>query len=461
MTEIPQEARRPRPPEAGAHARTKPYQDGLYLVALGALVFVLLGLVLEAAAPVSTVDFRVVYYSARCLLEHRDPYNENELDRVYRTENGESPHDSPQIRRSERHYNYLPTAFIVTVPFALLPFGPAHLMWLLLTAGCIVVASWLMWSVAATSEPTLAGALVCLSLLTSELFLILGNPAGFAVSLCVIGVWCFLKRRLVVVGIVCFALSLMLKPHDSGLIWLYFLLAGGTYRRHALHTLFAVCALSLPVVLWVTCLAPNWMQELHNILVTYSSRGDVNDPGPTSMASHGIGMVISLQAAVSVFHDDPGFYNPVTYLLCGPMLAFWMLKTLRIRPTEELAWIALAPIAALSMLPIYHRIYDAKLLLVAIPACALLWREGSRQSRVTVGVTALGIAITGGMPWAIFLFLLHRGRLPAWLSSYTVATILQVFPVPVVLLILTILALGAYHRFANNNRTAALSGDLT
>src|ERR1700728_4453830 len=97
---------------------TKARLDGLYLVVLGALVFVLMGSALETVAPVSTVDFKVVYYSARCLLDHRDPYNESDLGYVYHTEGGESPHDTPSIRETERQYIYFPTAFAVTVPFA-------------------------------------------------------------------------------------------------------------------------------------------------------------------------------------------------------------------------------------------------------------------------------------------------------------------------------------------------------
>lgn len=429
--------------------------DGLYLTILGALVFILLGFALEAAAPVSTVDFRVVYYSARCMLEHRDPYNENELNRIYHTEGGESPNESLQIRRTERHYNYLPTAFLVTMPLAVLPFGAAHILWLILTATCVVVASFLMWKVGADKEPTLSGALVCLSLVTSELFLILGNPAGLAVSFCVIGVWCFLKQRLTIAGVICFALSLMLKPHDSGLVWLYFMLAGGIYRRRALQTLLVVCALSLPIVLWVTHVAPNWMHEFHDTLTVYSAHGDVNDPGPASMASHGIGMVICLQAVLSVFRDDPRFYNPVSYAICGALLLLWAVKTVRIRHSERTAWLALAPIAALSMLPIYHRIYDAKLLLLAIPACALLWSEFSARFRVTVIAVAFGIAITGGVPWAIFLFVLHRSHLPSILSSFTVLTILQVFPVPLTLLMVAVLSLWAYTRHAGNDSNIA------
>jgi len=45
-------------------------------------------------------------------------------------------------------------------------------------------------------------------------------------------------------GILCFAISLAVKPHVAGMVLLYFLLANARYRKRALQTL-AVTALTL------------------------------------------------------------------------------------------------------------------------------------------------------------------------------------------------------------------------
>ncbi len=418
---------------------TKARRDGLYFVLLGCAIFLLVGTALEQAAPVKTVDFRVIYYSARCLLDHRDPYNPSDLDSTYHAYGGESAGDNPQIRRSERMYNYLPTAFPISTPFALLPFQMAHWLWLLLTASSLMLASIAMWDIAARSSPVLAGLLVGLSLANCELFLILGNPAGIAIGSCVIAMWCFSQERFVFVGLVCFAVSLMLKPHDGGLVWLYLLLSGGVSRRRAWQILGLVIFLSLPAILWLSHIAPSWPRELQSILATYSSHGDVNDPGPSSMASHGIGMVICLQAAISLLRDDPRFYNPITYLICGALLIVWAVKSVRSSKGQKISWFAVAPIAVLSMLPIYHRIYDARLMLLFIPACTVLWKEGGVKAWLAGSLSAFGTIITGGMPWAIFLALIKRGHLPAAISSPRVLIALQVLPVP-----LTLLLIGAF-----------------
>ena len=114
---------------------TKARLDGLYLLLLGSVIFVLLGMIVESSAVVTTVDYKVVYYSARCLIRHIDPYQENEVLRVYQAESADRPLESEKVRQIASRYMYLPTAFAVTVPFALLPWGPAHILWLTLTIG--------------------------------------------------------------------------------------------------------------------------------------------------------------------------------------------------------------------------------------------------------------------------------------------------------------------------------------
>ena len=72
----------------------KARMDGLYLLLLGSAIFLFLGTALESVSPVSMIDFKVVYFSARCLLHHSDPYNESDVLRTYRAEAG-SVHRSP------------------------------------------------------------------------------------------------------------------------------------------------------------------------------------------------------------------------------------------------------------------------------------------------------------------------------------------------------------------------------
>lgn len=411
--------------------------DGLYLLLLGGVLFLSLGLIMERAAAVTTIDFKVVYYSARCLLKHCDPYRESSLLQVYRAEGGDSPSDTAKIRRIEGNYMYLPTAFAFTLPFAMLPFGAAHTLWLTVTAASLLLAAFLMWNLGADHAPVASGSLVFLVLANSPNLLLLGNPAGIAVSLCVIAVWCFLKERCVLAGAICLAISLTLKPHDAGLVWLYFCIAGAVHRKRALQTLALTVALSVPTVLWTAQVSPQWIQELQSNLSALSAHGNLNDPSLATSGARGLGMMVNLQTIMSLFWDDPHIYNPASYLFGGTLVLTWTIITLRSRSSPN-PRLALASIAAISMLPIYHRQQDLKLLLLTVPACAMLWCERSRTGRVALLVTATGILLTGDVFWIIFDHLLPKlaeTGLPGW-----AITAILVLMVP-----LTLLLIGAFY----------------
>src|ERR1035437_3508105 len=268
---------------------TNARRDGLYLLLLGSLTFILLGTAFENAASASLVDFRGLYYPARCLLQHCDPYLQSEVLSIYRAEGGDNPSDTANERQIATRYVYQPTAFFFTVPFAMLPWGPAHILWMTFTIGSLIFASFLMWNLGANYAPIISGGLIGLLLANSEVLIITGNAACVAISLCAVAVWCFVRERFVLLGILCFAISLAVKPHDTGLVWLYFFLAGGVYRKRAWQTLLATVALSLPVVLWVWHVAPHWMQELQSNILANAARGAINDPGFASSGGHEIG----------------------------------------------------------------------------------------------------------------------------------------------------------------------------
>jgi hypothetical protein len=436
----------------------KARRDGLVLLLLGSTIFVFLGLALQNASSAPLVDFRAMYYPARCLLQHCDPYNEGQVLRIYQAEGIYGRTDTAKEREMATRYVYLPSAFSVTLPFAMLSWGLAHMLWIVLTACSLIFGSLLIWKIGANYAPILAGCLIGFLLANSELLIDQGMCAGIAVSFCIMASWCFLQNRFVAAGITCLALSLALKPQDTGLVWLYFLLAGGVYRKRALQTLLVTVFLSLPTVLWVWLVAPNWIQELHSNILKFSAHGGINDPGLASSGAHGLAMVISLQSVISIFRDDPRVYNLGSYLVCTPLLLVWAFITLRSRATPARAWLALAAIAALSMLPVYHRQYDAKLLVLMVPACVMLWAEGGSIGRLALLLNTAGFMLTGDLTWAVLLGLIHRLHLPATELSRWILIAVQVFPTPLILLSIGVFYLWVYARKSSHSASEAEVG---
>jgi hypothetical protein len=425
---------------------TKARLDGLYMLLLGSVVFLLLGAALARTFSVPMVDFRVLYYPARCLVQHCDPYNEGEVLQVVQAEKDARLLNSATIRNILTRYMYPPTVFSFTVPFALLPWGPAHILWMTLLICVIIFASFLIWDLGSDYLPTLSGFFVGFVLANSELLVITGNVAGIAISLCVVAVWCFFRGRYVWAGILCLAVGLVIKPHDTALIWLYFLLSDRANRKRALQTLFATVVVSLPAVLWVWHVSPHWLQELHSNILAFANHGDMNDPGLDSSGAHGIGMLVSLQAVIGIFWDDPRIYNPASYLIFAPLLLAWVIITLRSRFSPSGAWLGIAAIAALSMLPVYHRLQDTKLLLLTVPACAMLWARRGLAGWLALLVTASGFVLTGDLPWAVFLSLIHLLRLPTTGLTSELLIGLQVLSTPLILLAMGIFYLWVYAR---------------
>ena len=87
---------------------TRARLDGLLLLLLGSVVFVLMGTAWERSSPVSMLDFKELYYGARCLLHHADPYQESELLRVYQADLGDQRLAPESLRQVVTLYIDLP-----------------------------------------------------------------------------------------------------------------------------------------------------------------------------------------------------------------------------------------------------------------------------------------------------------------------------------------------------------------
>jgi hypothetical protein len=160
-------------------------------------------------------------------------------------------------------------------------------------------------------------------------------------------------------------------------------------------------------------------------------------------------MMINLQTVLSSFRDDPRIYNTATYFLCALPFIAWAFVTVRYRRSTERTWLAIAAIAPLSLLPVYHHLYDAKLLLLTVPACAMLWAAGGRLGRFALLLNIVGFAFTGDVSWTILFRLIGSLHLftPGWALM-----VMEVFPVPLILSAMSIFYLWIY--FSRGSKTA-------
>lgn len=405
---------------------------------------------LASGGHIRMIDFGALYFGARCAVQHIDPYNPTLALREFEADGGRfAPPDSDEdidrivVTRNDN----LPTALSLTIPFALLPWWLAQNLWMILTAVLLVTAAFLTWDLGAGEAPILWVALAGFMLAESDLLFRGGNVAGIVISFCVIAVWCFLKQRYVWLGVILIAVSLVLKPQDSGFAWLYFLLAGGTLRKRALQAMAVTGVLALSAVLWLQPVSPLWVPELHQNLHFLLAHGGASDPGPAGMSTHTAAAIIDMQAALSGFKDDPSFYDPFTWLMIGLPIFAWAVASLRKPSSPQGQRLALAAISALTLLPTYHRINDAIILLLALPACAMLWKEPGPIRWFAVGLTSAGILLTATTPMAFLAvnapeIIAFAAQLPGKLLPALV-----LHPTPFVLLAMGCFYLWLYLRY--------------
>ena len=420
----------------------KARKEGFELLLLGCAAFLLIGIAWGALTSHPTVDFRPGYWSARTLLDGGDPYKPADVLRTYHADGGDRTGDPAADLVPISHGQYPPSEFIVAVPFAALPFAVSQVLWTALIAGVVMLAACLMWNEGARHAPLAAGCLLSIFLINSPSMMVFANPGSIAVCLCAIGVWCILRDRFVSAGVVCLAASLAIKPHDVGLVWLYFVLAGKPYRKRALYALVLAVAISLPAFLWVSHVSPHWFSEMMANVQASRGRGGLNDPGPSSAGGRGIQMITDLQAIFSLIQDNPGFYNLASYIMCAPLLLLWAIVAIRTRVSQAGAgagaWFSLAAIAALTMLPIYHRQYDAKLILLVVPAFCILLAKGGRTRKYAIWITAIAFVLNGDFTWLILIHFITK------IPNTNLAQFLLVAPVP-----LSLLAMGSFYLWAD------------
>lgn len=407
----------------------------LFCVALSALWSYAIRQESHAQGKMRMVDLAALYYGARCVIHHQDPYDPASFLREYQANRKEQPVGKFNSSADQTIVTVcinLPTSLLFVAPFALLPWALAQNLWMFLIAALLALSAALMWDLGADASPVMWVCLAGFLLLNWELPLVIGNSAGVAVTLCILAVWCFIRNRFVWLGVLMLAISLVTKPHDAGFLWLYFLLAGGALRKRALQTLAVAAILAGCAALWIAPASPHWMQEMRGNIAAASAPGTVNDPGLSGASMTSPGPIISLQASFGILWENPRFYNSASYAIAGLLILVWAFKTLRLPVSPEHTRLALAAVAPLTLLPVYHRPDDAPLLLLTIPACAMLWTRRSPGRWAALVLTSSAFFFSSDVPLALL------GQCAKKLSSGTTftgrAALLFLRPAPPVLL---------------------------
>jgi hypothetical protein len=180
-----------------------------------------------------------------------------------------------------------------------------------------------------------------------------------------------------------------LKPQLAGIVLLYLILRP-VFRRYAVQAAIVAIALLLTGGAWVSLSAPSrhWGAELSEQIETSQQPGAINDPSTANRYSPDI---VNAQAAWAPITGNPFTYNLLSYLLFAALLLPFVIKTWGGAETNTRMFGALGAIACIGMLPVYHRVYDLLILLLAFPALICFFAQRKKLRWIAAGGTFVAL----------------------------------------------------------------------
>jgi LPXTG-motif cell wall-anchored protein len=381
-----------------------------------------------------STDFVPVYVGGKCLLDHCNPYDTTQVEREL-FQSGAKPQDFGD----NPHPVYPPSTFAVVLPFTIVSYGKARALWFVFSVMIFCAAAYATVGLCSLSTRTIG--IVLVSILTIGSTGDFGNPAFPAIGLAVIAMWLLLRTRRWIFSALLLGLSIALKPHVAGPL-LAWLVLQNKYRRAGWLSAAVSAFLLFASIAWLdrSPASANWLSFLRSNLANASAAGGINDP--TIGNPDGMRMT-NLQAALGVVQPDSRFDNGAAEALTAVCFGIWLVAVLRAGPSEEARFLEIAVLACLTLLPVYHRLYDARILLLTIPALAWLLVK-----RRWAGLVAACLTMPVLFSLAFHLQLLFERRWHTSVASLNVfMRLLWARQAPIALLALTLLYLWVLWSF--------------
>lgn len=443
----------PIPGAEGPRSKRQPIGTALayLLVVAGCLFFLIRGTHDEKLA-LHSFDFKQPYCSARCLLKNCNPYSEADSRTVFLNAGGSL--DEGQQWLIPYSALYPPSTLILLAPLAALPYPVAHTVWLLISGVLFSLAALAMLELCTEYSTFLVPTLLSFFVASSTILLMHGQVASISLAFLAIGVWCLIRGRMSGFGVFCLGCSLALKPHDSWLVVLYFLFAGRQLRRRFWQICLIAGGIALAGCIWCWTMpaSTHWVRDLMVNIRGNTGLGGTDDPG---LGNVGILSLGNLQTLVSVFKDNSRFYNALAYGICA-LLAFALIYfASKIPATRQRHLLGIAATGCLTILPLYHREYDTRIMILVFPAIAMLLASRELWGWAGLALTGLAAILTCHtyLHWLDPHFQ-NLFRAEGHLSTAgRLQMILLYRPIPLIMLLLTLFFSAALYNATNKNAT--------
>ena len=357
-------------------------------------------------ALIEGADFRIIYSSARAWVYGVNPYEADRLDQIWLAARGPS-NERPTVRGSQ-DLLYPPSSFPLMAPFVVLDWPVARSLWAQANFVALAVSIWslvyllrLRWLSPVTW--ILVGAAIAFAPFHTGVKV--GQTAMFVTASVIAGHALRLSGRPILGGVL-IGIGAVLKP-QVGLVFVAYEIFRWRWRvaGPALAALLLIAGLGIGR-LWLS--GVDWLPALQQNVANFTiGRGDGN---PLSDNEHRFQM-IDLRPVIHHFTDNRTLGALGAWGVAGLLGLATFLVWLR-REEDRRELIALSIGGAASLLIVYHRFYDASMLL--IPLGWAIWALGTPEGRryglarwaVLVGVLPYFV------PGAAFLYqMMVRGHI--------------------------------------------------
>lgn len=332
-------------------------------------------------------DFLSPYIQANAWAHGKDPYSAKSLISLWPIDLPRPPWVDTEAANGKLETNkgvpspYPISSFVVLSPFTLLPWTLALLSWMLISVAAVVLAAFALLSICGRSVIELRAQLFLAALFALAPLhtgIGTGNPAVLVVAFTVFTVWAARSGRESAAGTL-LALAICLKPTVAGGLLLYYLIrrrwkiAGIACAVSAMIAVLGVSRLALASVPWFS----SYIENTRRMFVA----GSIDDFTRTDAIRYNM---VNAQVFFYSVLRNPSAANRLSLLLGVTLLGCWLWLCYRRRIPSEL--LEISAISVLSLISVYHRFYDAGLLI-----WPLAWSVLVVSKRLTAAATLLTI----------------------------------------------------------------------
>lgn len=388
----------PRPPNPAWLAL------GVVLTVL-ALGFMLWRGPMRALAPGGSSDFSLIWQSTRAWAQGQSPYTVESTTRVWEEHAGAGG-EAPPSERNPALLVYPPSTFVVMAPWCLTDWTRSAVLWAAGNTVLLLGSVVLTLGLAGLSPRRAAwwfGAAGMLLLAPGHTSISVGQVSVLVYFLIVLAHAMRVAGRPNACGGL-LGLACAIKPQVALLFLAYEV--GRRRWRVGIAGAVTVAVVGALGVWWLSRAGIDWLPEWRANLAAFANSDNANPTASNPLRYH----LINLHYLLHGFVGDVGTVKLLVYGVCGGLCAGYFAADLG-KPEGRGELTSASFVAVIAMLVVYHRMYDAVVLL--LPAAWLVRELAARRPGVLQGAAGLGLAAYL-LPGASLLnSLAASGRLPA------------------------------------------------